>query len=387
MKKVFDGKGVHDLIFDEHPYKVYKAKVTGTPTLKFIPFDIDGKEIFRGEGTVNFTCYEPFAFLNREANEEKKADTNSVIKVGKEYSLGADLWLESGEYLLSIDEKTNQSWGVTTQDGAKIISVQKEGKYVLNLNETTRILSIETEQSCSETEIKLQRIIDNGIRAINGVVFAHPGTYSCTDENGAQYNFSFRSGRTEYESTNNKLVLDTTIVVDSVAFGAEYKPTMVINEEGSINTETIAMCNGNELLASNKQCVNGYSLYDYPTRDEWALTSNIPIMVFEDGYNYGDEPASFIITKKEVNKGDEIRFYSPNDLAPLGKAIIIEEDCSDFEWNSETGMVSGVVKEGRRAINFRGNSRLFIPAGEDWSGYFDVIKGQGYSITQITKFH
>ena len=33
------------------------------------------------DGTVNFTCYEPFAFLNREANEEKKADANSVIKV------------------------------------------------------------------------------------------------------------------------------------------------------------------------------------------------------------------------------------------------------------------------------------------------------------------
>jgi phage-related protein len=31
MRQWLDGKGIHDLIFDEAPYKVYSAKVTGTP--------------------------------------------------------------------------------------------------------------------------------------------------------------------------------------------------------------------------------------------------------------------------------------------------------------------------------------------------------------------
>ena len=38
MRTWLDGKDIHDLIFDETPYKVYSAKVTGTPQLKTICF-------------------------------------------------------------------------------------------------------------------------------------------------------------------------------------------------------------------------------------------------------------------------------------------------------------------------------------------------------------
>jgi hypothetical protein len=42
------------LIFDENPYKIYRAKVTGTATIKYIPFN-EGKEqerVYKGEGTI-----------------------------------------------------------------------------------------------------------------------------------------------------------------------------------------------------------------------------------------------------------------------------------------------------------------------------------------------
>jgi predicted phage tail component-like protein len=39
MKRWLSGKEVGDLWFEEEPYKVYSAKVTGQPTLKYIPFD------------------------------------------------------------------------------------------------------------------------------------------------------------------------------------------------------------------------------------------------------------------------------------------------------------------------------------------------------------
>lgn len=89
MKRVYGDKEVHDLIFDEAPYKVYKVKVTGTPNLKYICFDkepdefdrdfqnnqkIGSKEdlygvgarspygrVYKGEGQLNFICYTPFA--------------------------------------------------------------------------------------------------------------------------------------------------------------------------------------------------------------------------------------------------------------------------------------------------------------------------------------
>ena len=62
LKRHFGDKQVHDLIFDEAPYKTYRAKVTGTATIKYIPF-AEGKNnrLYKGEGSIQFTCYEPFA--------------------------------------------------------------------------------------------------------------------------------------------------------------------------------------------------------------------------------------------------------------------------------------------------------------------------------------
>ena len=73
IKRVFGDKQIHDLIFDETPYKVYSAKVTGTATLKYIPFaEGSTNRLYKGEGTIQFTCYFPFArcrFTTREEYE------------------------------------------------------------------------------------------------------------------------------------------------------------------------------------------------------------------------------------------------------------------------------------------------------------------------------
>ena len=66
LRQHFGDKGIHELIFDERPYKVYTAKVTGTPQLKTICFDGEDKDgnpcrIYKGEGTLTFTAYYPFA--------------------------------------------------------------------------------------------------------------------------------------------------------------------------------------------------------------------------------------------------------------------------------------------------------------------------------------
>ena len=61
MRNWLNGKEIRDLIFDECPYKVYSAKVTGTPQLKTLCFEINGQREYRGEGTIQFTCYYPFA--------------------------------------------------------------------------------------------------------------------------------------------------------------------------------------------------------------------------------------------------------------------------------------------------------------------------------------
>jgi phage-related protein len=49
------------LIFDEYPYKTYSAKVTGQASLKHIVFELEEGRVYRGEGTIQFTCYYPYA--------------------------------------------------------------------------------------------------------------------------------------------------------------------------------------------------------------------------------------------------------------------------------------------------------------------------------------
>lgn len=67
LKSHFGDKKIHNLIFDETPYKVWRAKVTGTATLKYIPF-AEGvtNRIYKGEGTIQFTCYQPYAICEKK---------------------------------------------------------------------------------------------------------------------------------------------------------------------------------------------------------------------------------------------------------------------------------------------------------------------------------
>lgn len=67
LKSHFGDKKIHDLIFDERPYKTWKAKVTGSATMKYIPFaEGENNRIYKGEGTIQFTCYQPFAVCEKK---------------------------------------------------------------------------------------------------------------------------------------------------------------------------------------------------------------------------------------------------------------------------------------------------------------------------------
>lgn len=62
LKSWLGDKKIHDLIFDETPYKIYRAKITGSATIKHIPFsEGETNRVYKGEGTIQFTAYYPFA--------------------------------------------------------------------------------------------------------------------------------------------------------------------------------------------------------------------------------------------------------------------------------------------------------------------------------------
>lgn len=72
LKQWLGDKKIKELIFDEAPYKVYRAKVTGSATIKHICFLENNERVYKGEGTIQFTCYEPFAKSRKESGAKTK---------------------------------------------------------------------------------------------------------------------------------------------------------------------------------------------------------------------------------------------------------------------------------------------------------------------------
>lgn len=121
IQALFGDKKIHDLIFDEMPYKAYQVKVTGSATIKYIPFGIGAtNRIYKGEGSVQFTAYDPYArsvhkFLNEYAQTEDKK---------KEWKDAAKLQNTQGDY----DKITNNNKIMLYNPGAK------ETDFILALN-------------------------------------------------------------------------------------------------------------------------------------------------------------------------------------------------------------------------------------------------------------
>ena len=76
LQQVFGTEELGKLVFDERPYKYYMVK-SGKPQLKYICFGKEGEaRTYKGEGTLTFTAYYPFAksvfkFLNEYSDKNK----------------------------------------------------------------------------------------------------------------------------------------------------------------------------------------------------------------------------------------------------------------------------------------------------------------------------
>lgn len=95
LQQVFGTKELGKLVFDERPYKYYMVK-SSKPQLKYICFGKDGERIYKGEGTLTFTAYYPFAksvfkFLEKEIEKETGKE---VYVLRKTYS-NIEEWAEA----------------------------------------------------------------------------------------------------------------------------------------------------------------------------------------------------------------------------------------------------------------------------------------------------
>lgn len=63
IRQLFATDKLQDLVFDEEPYKTWRAKIKSKPEFKSLCFtDSDGKRVYKGTGKLVFICYFPYAF-------------------------------------------------------------------------------------------------------------------------------------------------------------------------------------------------------------------------------------------------------------------------------------------------------------------------------------
>ena len=110
---------------------------------------------------------------------------------------------------------------------------------------------------------------------------------------------------------------------------------------------------GNSL--GNGKYLNSYSEFNNYT--QWAPASGLlaESATACNGENLGDLPAPFMAEKESVTKGEEIQVAN--------NSITVLEACSNFKWDSKTGLITGVVDGKERPINFSGTSVGAIPVG------------------------
>ncbi len=135
IRRLFGKKAICPLIFDERPYKVYMAKVSEPIQLETICFDerdynwvehsaedgyipgsINHKEfldtrrrIYKGEGSINFICYYPFAHQQFKILESY-ADYENVNEWAASSGILTKELYEKGSYDKYL-EKTAQRFG------------------------------------------------------------------------------------------------------------------------------------------------------------------------------------------------------------------------------------------------------------------------------------
>lgn len=128
LRSLFGDKKIHDLIFDESPYKVYKVKTIGSPNLKYICFseppettsraltnktelygvsnsDTSGR-IYKGEGGLSFISYVPFSSSRYKFLDEY---TTSTVPIWDDFYNNKDEWKDASRM---IDSTTSVISGV-----------------------------------------------------------------------------------------------------------------------------------------------------------------------------------------------------------------------------------------------------------------------------------
>lgn len=110
LRQVFGTKELGKLIFDERPYKYYMVK-SGKPQLKYICFGKDGEaRTYKGEGTLTFTAYYPYA---KSVHKFLSEFNDDIFKNKNEWKGSINLLESKGKYDTAISDNETKPTAYT----------------------------------------------------------------------------------------------------------------------------------------------------------------------------------------------------------------------------------------------------------------------------------
>lgn len=116
-----------ELWFSETPYKVYRARVQGTPTITVIPFSTSTGGVYKGTGKITFVCSNPYAYAPSSYTKNR---ATAALKDAANYNDFKDFYAENskGTVPMPFVAKLNNPYTTLTLITGLDQSVQSDKK-------------------------------------------------------------------------------------------------------------------------------------------------------------------------------------------------------------------------------------------------------------------
>lgn len=282
--------------------------------IKYTTFYENGERIYRGEGQITFICYYPYAHTPVAENYSSSGRTSNITY----YKKGA-----VDSYYYDFTEKNVESVDTSFKIDCMLFSFPSSR------------LTIKLPAFACVEKIRLYYLGENGKEVYKDFACGNATSeYTLTVPTGGLTNYTYI---TQICYICKRLLQVDNILGDSkdivkisfpleITFDGQY--TYVYKYEDGLGFF------GPKTSVLNKKILNHYTYNKYPTKHEWYLPTGLYPHTAPLGENFGELPSPFKVTKNGL--------VSKNSVFKVGDTTITTtEDCYDFEWDSQTGLVTG----------------------------------------------
>lgn len=341
MKKTLNGDGIHDLIFDETPYKVYSAKITGKPTLKYLCFEKNGQRYYNGEGNLQFTCYFPYAHSPRNLQNPALLESPTINFGGYEkvFFNGMTQYKNMLNNILELD------CGLTIFNSTSI--------------------SLTIPKYCIDSVV-LYCFDSSG----KSKIF----TKKPAESSAEQITISFGEQPTDLYISSVKYVLRVVFPASEAtdwnglsSYVPQIKPTI----KGA-TTYNYYLKNGIGCFLCPRadeagKCVNCYHLADYPTKKQW--TWGCDLETHPTSENKGEREVPFQVSFKNIDTAQSTKCTlivdETDGLEEWAKIIVTVPPNCKVVWDSKTALVYAIASDGKKTVlDASGDLCATIPPGK-----------------------